>query len=79
MYFYFKHSQQAQGIKGYPSCKTQEFKTYLPSSLIQVLTNSLYKILKLSGQLICCVNTNYKSSYEPYDKDFMFEEIIGAS
>lgn len=71
MYFYVRHSQQDQGIKGYLGCQTQ-FKTYLPSSLIQVLTNSLYKILKLSGQLICSVNTNYKCSYESFDKDFMF-------
>lgn len=72
MYFCVKHSQQDQWIKGYLGCKTQEFKTYLPCSLIQVLTNSLYKILKLSGQLICHVNTNYNSSYERFDKGFMF-------
>lgn len=75
MYLYDKRSQQNHRIKGYLGFKKQELNAYLQPALIQAVTNSLYEILHLSGQLICNGNTKYKSNYKHSDRTPCFRRL----
>lgn len=75
MYIYVKRSQQNHWIKGYLGSKKRELNTYLQPALIQAVTNSLYEILNLSGQLVCNVNTNHKSNYKHFDTIPCFKRL----